>query len=270
MTNKTKSDHDEHKGCCCCGDAEEHQHGHACGEVCGASCGDEADGLPDAVLAEVARVLKPVLPEGMQQAELAVAVAPGGKVTLEGFCTVNGEVKDLDLEPARAALTDIFHDYPERLMADGYGPSNVYTVFFEEGQDPAIEHSHDIAYGGRMTVQDISEELEEGLTGFLPEKWDTAWIRLAIDENGEGEYSGGYSLDGKEHDISEELYMYLDRLDALLNELRVAPEVPKDGWNMAEFSLDGEGRGELALLDVEYEDDEDDETEEDNERLPRQ
>ena len=121
-----------------------------------------------------------------------------------------------------------------------------------------------------MTVQDISEELEEGLTGFLPEKWDTAWIRLAVDENGDGEYSGGYILDGKEQDISEELYMHLDRLDALLNELRVAPEVPRDGWNMAEFTLDGEGHGELVLLDVEYEDDGDGETEEEGDTLPRQ
>ena len=270
MTDKTKSDCCRHTDCCGC-DSEEHWRDAECGEGCdGECCCGEENGLPDAVLAEVVQILKPVLPEGMQQAELAVAVAPGGAVTLEGFCTVNGEVQDINLEPVRAALADIFHDYPEQLMADGYGPSNVYTVFFEEGQEPAIEHSHDIAYGGRMTVQDISEELEEGLTGFLPEKWDTAWIRLAVDENGDGEYSGGYILDGKEQDISEELYMHLDRLDALLNELRVAPEVPRDGWNMAEFTLDGEGHGELVLLDVEYEDDEDGETEEEGDTLPRQ
>lgn len=272
MANKANSDHDEHKGCCG-SNANAHQHDceGCCDEVCEASCcGCEEDGLPEAVLDEVVRILKPVLPENMQQAELAAAVAPGGKVTLEGFYTANGEVKDLDLESVRAALTDIFHDYPERLMADGYGPSNVYTVFFEEGQDPAIEHSHDITYGGRMTVQDISEELEEGLTGFLPEKWDTAWIRLAIDENDEGEYSGGYTLNNKEYDISEELYMYLDRLDALLNELRVAPEVPEDGWNMAELRLDGKGHGELTLLEVEYEDDEDNELEDNKDQLPTQ
>lgn len=262
MTNKTKFDHCEHTDCCSCnGGTEENLHGAAC-SGCDASCGEEENALPNAVLAEVVRVLHPILPEGMQQAELAIAVAPGGAVTIEGYCTVNDTVLDLDLEPVRSALTDIFRDYPERLMEDGYGPSNVYTVFFEEGQEPAIEHSHDIAYGGRMTVQDISEELEDGLSGFLPEKWDSAWIRLAVDENGDGEYSGGYSLDGEEHDISEELYMYLDRLDALLNELRVAPEVPKDGWNMAEFTLDGQGHGELVLLDVEYVDDEEDEVDE--------
>lgn len=229
------------------------------------ACAHLAADVPSRELAaQVQAAVLPLLSADVQAAEISVAVVPARddtgepEVILDGcYVAPDGKTVDLSLGARARELARLFAKYPSRLLAAGYGPSNLYIISLKRNEEPRFRYYHDAASAGGMSVHDICADMELLLRKTAPEHWEELGLQLFYDpENEEMADFHAFSVtDREETDHTEELAADGERMEALLHELRAAVETAD--WDMAEFILRSDGKGELGLYQTEEESEDD-------------